>query len=255
MQPFLINLEEKQNSFIIKIRGIKNFMKKILLLCFVLCTFLCSKAYCEENTTAIINDMMLQQKINNIGVKLLNSNKIDVRLVFVYDKKDNKINSEPVLRKRQIIVYKNFIQFAENDEEIAAFLAREICKGAESYTGGKGVVTSAQVAFAPKKFEIFFDKRAVDFMVTAGYNPLALITFINKSYPQRRFDKFGRTNLTSKRLANIYEYIFTKYPSFLANNTYLENPNYQNFLITSQENRKKLHEKIKSGSKEIIKYE
>lgn len=232
-------------------------MKKILLLCFVLYTFLCSKAYCEETSTEILNDMMLQQRITNIGVKLLNANKIDVRMVFTYDKKDEKrlLKAEPALTKRQIVMYNNNIQFTENDDEIAAFLAREICKSAESYTGGKGVVTSAQVAFAPKKFELFFDKRAVDFMVAAGYNPLALITFMNKSYPQKRFDKFGRTNLTSKRLANIYEYIFTKYPSFLVHNTYLENPNYQNFLLTSQNNRKKLHEKIKSGSKEIIKYE
>lgn len=232
-------------------------MKKILLLCFVLCTFLCNKAYCDENDTTIVNDMMIQQRITNVGTKLANANKIDVRMAFIYNKKAEKrlLKGEPALTRRQIIMYDKYVQFAENDDEIAAFLAREICKSAESYTGGKGVVTSAQVAFAPKKFELFFDKRAVDFMVTAGYNPLALITFMNKSYPQKRFDKFGRTNLTSKRLANIYEYIFTKYPSFLVNNTYLENPNYQNFLLTSQNNRKKLHEKIKSGSKEIIKYE
>ncbi len=230
-------------------------MKKIILLCFIICSFLFNKAYCTENTNEILHDMMIQQRINNIGVKLLNANKIDVRMAFIYDKKDTKVNTEPALRKRQIIVYDKSIQFAENDDEIAAFLAREICKGAESYTDGKGVVSAAQVAFAPKKYEMFFDKRAVDFMVTAGYNPLAIITYMNKSFPQKRFDKFGRTNLTSKRLANIYEYIFTKYPSFLLHNEYIENPNYQNFLLTSQENRKKLHEKIKSGSKETIKYE
>lgn len=230
-------------------------MKKIFLLCFILCTFMCNKAYCEENNTLIIDDMMIQKRINNIGVQLLNANKIDVRLAFVYNKKDTKFNSEPTLRKRQIIVYKNSIQFAEDDAEIAAFLAREICKGEASYSDGKGIVSSAQIYFAPKKYEIYFDKRAVDYMVMAGYNPLAIITFMNKSYPQKRFDKFGRKNLTSKRLANIYEYIFTKYPSFLVNNIYLENPNYQNFLLTSQNNRKKLHEKIQKGSKETIKYE
>lgn len=232
-------------------------MKKIILLFLLVCTLLCNKAYCNEKDAEILKDMQIQHRITNVGVKLANANKIDVRMAFVYDKKDeNKLlKGEPALTRRQIVMYDKYVQFAENDDEIAAFLAREICKCAESYAGGKGAVSSAQVAFAPKKYELFFDKRAVDFMVTAGYNPLGLITYMNKSYPQKRFDKFGRTNLTSKRLANIYEYIYTKYPVFLANNEYIKNPNYQNFLLVSQENRKKLHEKIKNGSKGQIKYE
>ena len=177
-------------------------------------------------------------------------------MIFVYKNKSEKINLEPGLTKRQIVVYDKFIQFASDDSEIGAILAREIAKSAESYSGGlKGLVSSAQVKCAPKKYEIFFDKRAVDYLVTAGYNPIALITYINKAYPQKRYDKFGRTNLTSKRLARIYEYIYTKYPIYLVNNEYLETEAYQNFLLTSAENRKKLAEKIKSGSKADIDYE
>ena len=92
-------------------------------------------------------------------------------------------------------------------------------------------------------------------MVMAGYNPLGMITYMNKSYPQKRFDKFARTNLTSKRLANIYEYIYTKYPSFLADNKYIKNEAYQHFLLSSVENRKKLQEKIETKSKKAVKYE
>ena len=62
-------------------------------------------------------------------------------------------------------------------------------------------------------------------------------------------------NLASKRLAIIYEYIYTKYPYFLANNAYIENEHYQNFLLSSQENRRMLQEKIKTGSKKELKYE
>ena len=92
-------------------------------------------------------------------------------------------------------------------------------------------------------------------MVNADYNPLALIVFINKNYPQKRFDKFSRHNLTSKRLARIYEYITYKYPQYLEDEEYLNNPYYQNFLLTSIENRKKLQEKIKTKSTQEIKYE
>lgn len=210
----------------------------------------------DTETQTILNDMQIQNRISNIGFKLLNANKIDVRMAFVYNKKSPKLKSEPALTRRQIVIYGNSIQFASDDNEIAAFLAREICKGAESYSGQmKGFVGSAQIKFAPKKYEMFFDKRAVDFMVKAGYNPLALITFINKSYEQKRFDRFSNHNLTSKRLANIYEYIYFQYPSFLANNEYIENEAYQHFLLSSIENRRKLQEKIRTGSKEKVKYE
>ena len=115
---------------------------------------------------------------------------------------------------------------------------------------------SVKMKAAPKKYELVFDKLAVDYMVKAGYNPLGLITFINKSCPQVRQDTFSTKNLTSKRLANIYERIYTKYPAYLANNEYLYNDYYQNFLLTSQENRKKLEEKITSGNKkQVIKYD
>ena len=215
-----------------------------------------SSSFADDS--AVINKTRdIQGHISDIGYKILNSNKIQARMIFVYDSnKESKVHLDSGLTKRQIVVYDKKIQFAQNDDEIAGLLAREICKTAESYSGmGKGVVTSAQIKLAPKKYEIFFDKRAVDFMVTAGYNPLGLITYINKAYPQKRQDKIARTNLTSKRLANIYEYIYTKYPYFLKNNAYIKNEAYQNFLLNSTENRKELYNKIKSGSKKVINYE
>ena len=46
-----------------------------------------------------------------------------------------------------------------------------------------------------------------------------------------------------------------KYPYFLENNKYFENEHYQNFLLTSVNNRRMLLNKIKSGSKEELDYE
>lgn len=234
-------------------------MEKVFRLFVFISVFLFySLNYCfaEEVTNTISEDIRIQNHVSDIGFKLLNANKIDVRMIFVYKSENSKINLEPGLTKREIIAYEKNLQFASNDDEIAAFLAREICKSAESYSGAwKGFISAVQIKCAPKKYEIFFDKRGVDFMVTAGYNPLAMITYMNKSYPQKRFDKFARTNLTSKRLANIYEYIYTKYPSFLADNKYIKNEAYQHFLLSSVENRKKLQEKIESGSKKAVKYE
>ena len=92
-------------------------------------------------------------------------------------------------------------------------------------------------------------------MVNAGYEPLGLIVFLNKTAPQKRSDVISRHNLTSKRLARIYEYIYFKYPEYLSSTTYLDNQYYKNFLLNSVENRKKLYEKIEKKSTKDVKYE
>ena len=92
-------------------------------------------------------------------------------------------------------------------------------------------------------------------MVKAGYNPVALITLINKAFPQEKGILAIKGNSTSQRLANIYEYIYMNYPYFLKNNPYLYSQEYQNFLLTSIRNRNLLQNKIKSGSKKTIIYE
>ena len=92
-------------------------------------------------------------------------------------------------------------------------------------------------------------------MVNAGYNPLALIVYINKTCPQRHQDVIARHNLTSKRLARIYEYITYKYPEYLHDNEYTNNEHYQNFLLTSVDNRRKLEEKIRTKSTDEVDYE
>ncbi len=228
-------------------------IKRIFVVCMILCSVLTS--YASDKTLKEQAD--IQNRINNIGVNILNSNKINKRIVFVYDKNEyKKTLNDPALVKRQIIVYDNYFKFIENDDELAAFLAHEISRAVKSYSGEwGGFVSATQVKAAPKKYEIYADKRAVSYMVKAGYNPLGLITLINKTAPQNIFDKLLFHNHPSKRMAIIYEYIYYNYPSFLAENTYIENPNFQNFLLNSTYNRALLKEKIISNSKKELKYE
>ena len=229
-------------------------MKKIFTLAtlFILSSTL-ALANIEEN---FIKEQTIQSKLDTIGAQLLNSNKIERRMIFTHSTKKKPKIDDKTITKRQIIFYDEYYKFTTNNDEVAAFLAREISKAVKSYDGAwGGIIDGAQIKMAPKKYEIFADKRAVDYMVNAGYNPLGLITFTHKAYPQKRYDKFACSNLTSKRLAIIYEYIFTKYPQFLVNNEYLNNETYQNFLLSSVENRRKLEQKIKNGSKDRISYE
>ena len=228
-------------------------MKKFLLISFLL---LCANfAYA---TNVLEEQNLIQTRIDKVGTDLLNYNKIPKRIVFTYTPQTKKslLSTDKTLTKRQIIVYDGLYQHLQTDDELAAMLAREISTAVKSYSGvWGGTLDSVQVALGSKKFEVVADKRAVDYMVHAGYSPLALIVFINKTYPQKRFDRFSRHNLTSKRLAKIYEYITYKYPQYLTDEKYLNNEYYQNFLLNSVENRKLLEEKIRTKSTKDVDYE
>ncbi len=210
----------------------------------------------EEVTLA--NENTIQTRIDTIGTNILNKNKIDKRIIFTYNKRTKKkaLSLDKTITNRQVIIYDGLYQSVQTDDELAAMLSREISTVIKSYSGTwGGIIDSAQVTLGSKKFEIVADKRAVDYMVNSEYNPLALIIFINKTCPQKRFDRFSRHNLTSKRLARIYEYITFKYPQYLENNELIDNPYYQNFLLSSIDNRKKLEEKIQTKSTKEIDYE
>lgn len=228
-------------------------MKKVLSLLILLQLCIMQGSASEME---LLNANDLQSRIDEVGFKILNSNKIDKRIVFTYSKKKKPKIDDKSISKRQVIFYDEYYQYVSNDDEMAALLAREISKAVRSYDGAwGGFIDSAQIKMAPKKYEIFADKRAVDYMVYSGYNPLGLITFINKAYPQKRSDNLATSNLTSKRLATIYEYIFTKYPQFLISNDYLTNDVYQNFLLNSTENRLKLQRSLRMRTKGPVKYE
>lgn len=232
-------------------------MNKFILLLAAIILFSLS-ATAIENETVLAEQNSIQSRIDRVGTDLLNYNKITKRIVFTYNKKEKKraLSTDKTLTKRQVIIYDGLYQSVQSDDELAAMLSREISMAVKSYSGiWGGTLDSAQVALGSKKFETVADKRAVDYMVKAGYNPLALIVFINKTCPQKKFDKFSRHNLTSKRLARIYEYITYKYPQYLENKDYIYNPYYQNFLLTSLGNRKMLEEKIKNHSTGELKYE
>lgn len=231
-------------------------MRKIF--CLLIAGLICSNVFAQCDSI-LIEENNIQSKINKIGTEILNANKLDKRVIFVYDKngKKNILGNTKTLTKRQVIIFGNDYKNLETDDEIAAYIAREISPALRSYQGlGAGWLSSIKLKAAPKKYELVFDKLAVDYMVNANYNPLGLITYINKTCPQARQDKLSTKNLTSKRLAYIYERIYTQYPYYLINNSYLKNEYYQNFLLTSLENRKKTEEKAKNPKEtKGLKYE
>ena len=229
-------------------------MKKTIVLA-TLFFVLCSTAYAA--TSEVINGDFIQRsqnRIDKIGFRILNYNGIEKRTVFDFDTRNTK-NAYSRSTDRQIVVFRGLYNRLESDDEVAAVLAHEISHSVDSYNGiFRGAFTSWSYAFAPKKYEYKADKKAVDYLVNAGYNPVSLIVVMNKAFPQGRYDWYKTHPLTSRRMMEIYEYIYKKYPEYLANNTYKENMYYQNFLLTSKENRAKFQKKIESNSKRSVNY-
>ena len=199
----------------------------------------------------------LQKRMNEVGFKILNTNRIEKRFMFMAI---NRVYTRDIWTdvssvNRIVWVKPVVLPYIDDDNELAAILSHSIAHGVDTYEGiFRGYVSILNYWVSPNKYDLKADKEAVDFMVNAGYNPLALITILNKIGKQYRYDIFSNHTLISRRMMLIYEYIYTKYPSILVENKYKNNIYYQNFLLTSRNNRMKLLEKVKSGSTKKIKY-
>lgn len=82
-----------------------------------------------------------------------------------------------------------------------------------------------------KKYEFKADAKAVDYLVKAGYNPIAGIIALNKTTDEPLWD-WGFTSSHpkgSRRLLAVYKYIYVKYPQYLTS-PMTENIVYQCFL-------------------------
>ena len=90
-------------------------MKNIFYVLIISCIMFSNSVLAQTSfSTEILDDMQLQNHISEIGFRILNANKIDRRMIFVYDKKNVKIKKEEGLTKRQIIIYKDSIKFASS---------------------------------------------------------------------------------------------------------------------------------------------
>lgn len=225
-------------------------LTSLMVIGFVLPTFASDSEFMSNSEVRKAN-----QKLDEIGFTILNANGITKRMVFDFDTHNVK-NAVTHSSNRQIVFYKGLMNKMQTDDEIAAVLAHEISHGVDSYNGIlRGTFSDWSYVFQPKKYEYKADKRAVDYMVNAGYNPVALIVMMSKCFTQNRFDWHRTHPLSTRRMMEVYEYIYKKYPEFLANNTYKNNLYYQNFLLTSQENREKFKKKVETKSKKSIKYQ
>ena len=218
---------------------------------FILCTLtlLFTTTCCFADELRLEQEAKYQKQIMQIGYRILNANQIDKRMTFFYSTSKD-INAATSLRGKQIVVYKGIIPLLDTDDELAAVIAHEIAHGIDAY---KGLWRRITMTSAPKSYEFKSDKKGVDLMVNAGYNPVAMIITLNKICEEPNWFEISSTHPGgSERLTAIYEYIYTKYPAYLIDNEYKNNLYYQNFLLTSKKERQRIQKKYNESNVKAV---
>lgn len=212
-------------------------MKKLIL---SLILFAMTFSVCFADELRLDKEAKYQKQVMQIGFRILNANQIEKRMTFYYDNNKN-VNAVTYMTSKSIHVYKGILPFMDSEDEIAAIISHEIAHGIEAHRGlWRRIVMSS----CTKSFEFQADQKAVDLMVNAGYNPVALIIILNKISPEQNwFERSSSHPEGSRRMLALYDYIYGKYPEYLIDNAYKNNLYYQNFLLTTKSERKKIREK------------
>lgn len=212
-------------------------MKKVIL-CFIALMLTVSACFADE--LRLDKETQYQKKVMQIGFRILNANQIDKRMTFYYSPTKN-VNAVTYLSSKQIQVYKGILPFMDSDDELAAIISHEIAHGMDAH---KGLWRRITMGCSPKSYEFKADKKGVDLMVNAGYNPIAMIVVLNKiSNEPNWFERSSTHPGGSERLVTLYDYIYIKYPEYLIDNDYKNNLYYQNFLLTTKLQRKYIRDK------------
>lgn len=152
-----------------------------------------------------------EEKVIDIGSKLLYDNNINKRVPFMVGR-DKNINADSASWNKVVTVHQGIFPYIDSDDELAYIVAHEISHSLDSYGG---IPTWIAYRFNSKHYESKSDLMAIDMMVKSGYNPVAAITCANKFFPEDQWD-FGLSHpKTTKRLLAMYKYIKVKYPQSL----------------------------------------
>lgn len=207
-------------------------MKKILIAIFALFLGLQVNAATTTTTTTNWDSAAAQKRLNNIAYKLIKSNNLPDGISIKVSAED-EANAYANINK-EIYVFKGMLNYAQTDEEIASVIAHEMghiinghnakqsilntlianITGDSSKSVGAAAVQELSSAKLSRKDEFEADLTGVDLMVKAGYNPLSMISVLNKICGNY-VDIISTHPSGEKRLMNIYDYVSYNYPEWI----------------------------------------
>lgn len=180
-----------------------------------------------------------QEKVSSVAIRIMERNKLNKRVPVFVINKNNEANAITNPMSKIIEVYSGLLSCIDNDDELAFVLGHEMAHAVEAY---EGPWKSVSVFYNSKSYEFKSDLKSIDYMVTAGYDPISAIIIGNKIFGEPYWD-WGCTHPKgSKRLIAMYKYIYKKYPQFL-NSSKTNNAYYKNFEYTFEDELKSFRHK------------
>ena len=173
------------------------------------------------------------KRVNTIGSKLLKANNVNYDINFKVSNEAD-INAYANINK-EIYVYKGLLEYVEDDQELAGVISHEMGHIINGHCAKQGILDSGIATVASiinvnqtvsavgqqlasskisRNDEFEADLTGVDLMTKAGYNPLAMISLLNK-ISGNYIDILQTHPSGKKRLQNIYDYVEYNYNSKL----------------------------------------
>jgi len=182
------------------------------------------------------------EKAMTIGSKIINTNNLK-RVPIQVNRSPKIVNAYSIPYYKTITISSGMFPYFDNDDELAYILAHEIAHSIEGYDG---FIKLISMSANSKKYECKADLNGIDYMVKAGYNPIAGIIFANKIFSEPLWDWgfLSSHPKGSKRMLEMYKYIYVKYPQYL-NSPMTKNIIFQNFLNSQADEIKKFEQKQK----------
>lgn len=189
------------------------------------------------------NNGIYEQKILDVGSKIINANKLNNRITLRIVRNPKIINAYASYMDKSVSIYTGILPYFDNDDELAAAMSHEMAHCLDYYEGGIPRWLGA-MRFNAKAYETKADLVGIDLMAKAGYNPIASITMGTKALDESFWDEFlfWAHPKGSKRTLDEYKYIYVKYPWALKTDM-VNNINFQNFVNYSQKDINKFIQK------------
>jgi len=199
-------------------------MKKIIIALFLMLT---SISFATENW----DSEAALKRVNTIGQKILKANNVNYPIEFKVSNEED-VNAYANIDK-EIFVYKGLLEYVNNDEELAGVISHEMghiinghCAKQGVLNTGISVIASATIknqyanaigqhmvqSKISRSDEFEADLTGIDLMTKAGYNPLAMISLLNK-ISGNYIDILQTHPSGEKRLLNVYNYVDYNYNS------------------------------------------
>lgn len=172
------------------------------------------------------------ERVPVVGKQIVTKNGLPSTITFKVV--DTAADNSEATTKKIIQVSKQDLIYAGNDNEVAAVVAHEIgtvmnsqvskekfrnlakTALANTLSANNILNTAANSDFAKNKISesdaMDADITGVDLMITAGYNPLAMVVLVTKM-PGSFWESIKGDPSNSKRAMNIYDYLLYNYPS------------------------------------------